>query len=680
MKESSRYGSVVFKEANVENGTVDITLLYNTTATHSMPAYLNSFNSALLRFMANYGDIRTWCNPLPLTLNEQLRVLDYNDITVAVLVTTALCLLPLSFLRQVVGEHRSGLYQTQTRAGISTSIYWLSMFIFDGFMYIISIILIFSLICSVDESALGQDHVTLSLLSLLLFGFAIIPCTYSLVFLSSLSPIVQNVLFFLYLFIGQVLLIVSYTLNHLSTSPPLMTPEYKWLFRLFPNFALGDALLMMVERRGDSFDSLLSLSLVGGNLLMLGAVSIGFVFLSLSLQFISSRMKTSLSHSLSSLCCCMGDERRRSVADPSRHRHHHTHHKERKEEDEDEEVRNERVRVQSGHAGTSMVVVKGLSLSPPLSPDCLSLFSQPSDTHTNGTVEEAWFAVSEGECFVLLGADHSGGPSLVRMLAGDQPSSSGSAYLKGHNVRTAAYIRSLEGYMSIERDILIPSLSLRENAIYFLQISGLSLSHAELAADELLLSLSLSPFANTQSNKCDVGTKRKLCVSLSLIGDPPVLFLDRPTHGVDASCRRFLWSMLDACREGRTLIISSDSAYETERIASHLAVMIDGRVRCLGTPSHITERYCMGHQLQVYVTNSKEIRKMISRWVHSMFPGSRLLERRGVQMRFRLPLSLPLSVLFEYVERERDRLGIVSYTISRMSLEQVFFYLKDVNE
>ncbi|KAG7263275.1 hypothetical protein CRUP_000329, partial [Coryphaenoides rupestris] len=84
------------------------------------------------------------------------------------------------------------------------------------------------------------------------------------------------------------------------------------------------------------------------------------------------------------------------------------------------------------------------------------------------------------------------------------------------------------------------------------------------------------------------GNKRKLSTAMALIGCPPVIFLDEPTTGMDPKARRFLWDcILSIIRDGRSVVLTSHSMEECEALCTRMAIMVNGRFKCLGSIQHL---------------------------------------------------------------------------------------------
>ncbi|MED6268573.1 ATP-binding cassette sub- A member 1, partial [Characodon lateralis] len=103
--------------------------------------------------------------------------------------------------------------------------------------------------------------------------------------------------------------------------------------------------------------------------------------------------------------------------------------------------------------------------------------------------------------------------------------------------------------------------------------------------------LGLVKYANKSAGTYSGGNKRKLSTAISLIGCPPVVFLDEPTTGMDPKARRFLWDcILSVIKEGRSVILTSHSMEECEALCTRMAIMVNGRFKCLGSIQHLKNR------------------------------------------------------------------------------------------
>ena len=99
--------------------------------------------------------------------------------------------------------------------------------------------------------------------------------------------------------------------------------------------------------------------------------------------------------------------------------------------------------------------------------------------------------------------------------------------------------------------------------------------------------LQIDEYTNQRAGTLSGGNKRKLCVCISLIGNPSLLFLDEPSAGVDAISRRYLWNILASSSHEaqRAIILTTHSIHEAESLCKRIGILIKGEFICIGTPT-----------------------------------------------------------------------------------------------
>merc|ERR1719436_1786111 len=118
----------------------------------------------------------------------------------------------------------------------------------------------------------------------------------------------------------------------------------------------------------------------------------------------------------------------------------------------------------------------------------------------------------------------------------------------------------------------------------------------------MLDQLTLTPYADRQASTFSGGTRRKLSLGIALIGNPPIVFLDEPTTGVDPESRRFMWQLITETMFGRSVILTTHSMDECEALCSRIGIMVNGRLVCLGSASHLKAVHGSGFRLEVTFT------------------------------------------------------------------------------
>merc|ERR1719436_1839442 len=117
----------------------------------------------------------------------------------------------------------------------------------------------------------------------------------------------------------------------------------------------------------------------------------------------------------------------------------------------------------------------------------------------------------------------------------------------------------------------------------------------------MLDQLTLTPYADRQASTFSGGTKRKLSLGIALVGNPRIVFLDEPTTGVDPESRRFMWKLISSTMEGRSVILTTHVMEECEALCSRIGIMVNGRIKCLGSTQHLKTVYGLGYELEMLV-------------------------------------------------------------------------------
>jgi ABC-2 type transport system ATP-binding protein len=192
------------------------------------------------------------------------------------------------------------------------------------------------------------------------------------------------------------------------------------------------------------------------------------------------------------------------------------------------------------------------------------------------------FEVERGSIFALLGSNGAGKTTVVRILATLLKADAGQAGVNGFDVGTqAAQVResiSLTGQFAAVDEIL----SGRENLVL---VAGLRhLTDKGTIAEDLLARFSLTDAADRKVGTYSGGMRRRLDIAMSLIGDPPVVFLDEPTTGLDPEARLEVWAAVRAlAQQGTTVLLTTQYLDEAEQLADRIAILHDGRIIENGT-------------------------------------------------------------------------------------------------
>ncbi len=192
---------------------------------------------------------------------------------------------------------------------------------------------------------------------------------------------------------------------------------------------------------------------------------------------------------------------------------------------------------------------------------------------------------SPGRIFGLLGVNGAGKTTMLRMLSTVIKPTEGSATVAGSDVVTDAQkVRSSIGFMS-NSTALYGRLTSREVIEYFGSLYGLEGARLQERVKYVLDKLQIHEFEDRLCDKLSTGQKQRVSIARTILHDPPVLFFDEPTAGLDVVTSQTVMEFIEEARDmGKTVIFSTHIMSEVERLCDDIAVIHDGVVVAKGSP------------------------------------------------------------------------------------------------
>jgi ABC-2 type transport system ATP-binding protein len=213
------------------------------------------------------------------------------------------------------------------------------------------------------------------------------------------------------------------------------------------------------------------------------------------------------------------------------------------------------------------------------------------------------FAIAEGELFGLLGPNGAGKTTTIKMLITLLIPTSGEAKVLGHDVvKDARWVRERIGYVFGGDRGLYERLSALDNLRYFAELYGVEPRTQKPRIQELLDLVGLSGREKERVEGYSRGMRQRLHIARGLLHDPPVVFLDEPTIGVDpVGARELRATIASLTASGKTVLLTTHYMFEADALCDRIAVIANGEIVAQGTPQELKARVADGSVVEVEV-------------------------------------------------------------------------------
>uniref|UniRef100_A0A8P4KGU3 ABC transporter domain-containing protein n=1 Tax=Dicentrarchus labrax TaxID=13489 RepID=A0A8P4KGU3_DICLA len=636
----------------------NVKIWFNNKGWHSIGAFINVMNNGILRANlpagsdpSKYG-ISAFNHPLNLTkeqLSQVALVTTSVDVLVSICVIFAMSFVPASFVVFLIQERVSKAKHMQFISGVQPLLYWVANFIWDMCNYVVpAALVIFIFICFQQKAYVSSTNLPVLALLLLLYGWSITPLMYPASFFFKIPSTAYVVLTSVNILIGINGSISTFVMELFGNNVRI-NDILKNVLLIFPHFCLGRGLIDMVknqamadalERFGSAraFRSPLEWDMVGKNLFAMAVEGVVFFIITVLIQY-RFCIKPSTLTKLGPL----GEE--------------------------DEDVARERQRIVHGLGHGDILELRQLT----------KVFKRKQKP----AVDQLCVGIPPGECFGLLGVNGAGKTTTFKMLTGDTLVTSGEAFLAGKSIlREIDQVHQNMGYCP-QFDSINELLTGREHLELYAVLRGVPEKQVCDVAEWGIRKLGLVKYADKAAGSYSGGNMRKLSTAMALIGAPPVVFLDEPTTGMDPKARRALWNCIHSViKEGRSVVLTSHSMEECEALCTRMAIMVNGRFRCLGSVQHLKNRFGDGYTIILRVAGPDPDLLPVMKFIESELNGSTLKEKHRNMLQYQLPSSLTsLTHIFSILAKNKETLRIEDYSVTQTTLDQVFVnFAKDQSD
>jgi len=284
------------------------------------------------------------------------------------------------------------------------------------------------------------------------------------------------------------------------------------------------------------------------------------------------------------------------------------------------------------------------------------------------------FGVRKHECFGLLGPNGAGKSTTLNTVTSTIPQTTGRVCFNGLETHIARLGEISMGYCP-QNDILWKELTLREHLEFFLTIRGYSSEESKTYATEYINAAGLEEHQNKRIENLSGGTKRKLSLLIAICGYPKQILLDEPTAGMDPSTRRLVWNIIKKTKNmnDSALIMTTHSMEEAENLCDRLAILVNGRLTCIGSPEHLKMKFGEGYILEIQSGDVERFHHEIIKQGQLFGGNEYTMEKSSFnRSKYEVKMKRNLGHVFEVMEQCKANGLVTDYSFNQTSLEQIF--------
>ncbi|XP_071081907.1 phospholipid-transporting ATPase ABCA3-like [Haliotis cracherodii] len=664
---------------------------YNGQPFHAAPISLAYMMNGMLKsFTSSDYSITTQSYPLPKNVSDASEqnalIASSFGFTIAFNILFGMAFLTSSFVYFLIKERQVGSKHLQVVSGVGPFVFWMSNLAWDFINYIIPCLVLLPVFAAFQTDAYVLDgRLGLILLVFIIYGWSVLPFMYLLQYMFKTPATGMVIIIVLNILSGLLTLLATFVLMIPGLGTEDVGEALDWIFSIvFPHYCLGKCFSEMYVNKvvADTciklnYESLCDLGVpmpcckgnCGGstclkfysNYLEWDTPGIGrfivfmllqgcaFITLTLCIEYqIPQRVWYALRPKEEEMENIMINHMENF-------------------QNEDNDVAAEKQRVE---------------MSSPTSQgkeDALVLRNLYKRYGNFVAVDHISVGIPEKECFGLLGQNGAGKTTTFKMLTGDVMVTNGNAYLWSYDIKqNTQQVQENMGYCP-QFDALIEQMTGRETLTLYARLKGVPESCIEGVCDNLLDIMMLKQYGDRPTGNYSGGNKRKLSTAIALVGDPAFIMLDEPSTGMDPKARRQLWNVLSKVREcGRTLILTSHSMEECDALCTRIAIMVNGRFVCLGTPQHLKNKFGQGYTLIARMgfmdnglTNAPT--QPLIAFIKANYPHAQVFDDHQGYAHFQIPdASVRLAQVFSLMENTKSQFSVEDYSVHQTTLEQVF--------
>jgi len=275
-------------------------------------------------------------------------------------------------------------------------------------------------------------------------------------------------------------------------------------------------------------------------------------------------------------------------------------------------------------------------------------------------------SIGQGELFSLLGPNGAGKTTTINMLCCLLKPTEGTAQIMGYDVIKEPFKVKENIGVSPQETAISERLNSWENLTLIGKTHGMSSDEVKRRSGELLKLMGLMERGKDRVGKFSGGMKRRLSIAMAMVHDPPILFLDEPTLGLDPQARRVTWEHIARLKGRKTILLTTHYMEEADFLSDRVAIIDEGRIVAVGTPSQLKAKLI---KTPTIIVSAENITPEITQGLKARYP-----EVKEVDEKLRISgENLDFRELTDYLHS--NGATVRSAALEEPSLEDVFIQL-----
>ena len=288
------------------------------------------------------------------------------------------------------------------------------------------------------------------------------------------------------------------------------------------------------------------------------------------------------------------------------------------------------------------------------------------------------------EIFCLLGHNGAGKTTLIKIISGTEKPDNGDIFLFGNSILKNKDMLYRNIGVCDQENNFFDYLTVYEHLKYLTEIKQniYFLDHDSISEIKILINkLGLEEKKNSLSKTLSGGQKRKFCIALALAGNSKLILLDEPTSGMDVLAKREVWNFFKNYKHDKIIILTTHSLEEAEYLGDRIGIMLDGKFMCSGTGSFLKNKYPCGYNINFLIKNNFMNRMELLNELKQIDASAviKVSSKNLLSINFMSMIDKDINLIFDKIEKNifTEKYGIINYTISSTSLEDVFLKLNN---